>query len=277
MNVIGNEKVFEDLKKLGEKKKLGNAYIFFGEPSVGKRQVAEALAHHFESGHNEGDGEYLEETRIIEAREEESIGIDAIRDIRNFLWQKPIKSNYRTVIIDEANLLTSQAQNAILKIAEEPPAYALIILILANPEALLPTVVSRFQKIYFSRLTDEAIETFLIDQMKMTKEKAKEIASKSFGRPGRAVRLIKDKATIKYEKTAAIILKTQKPEVPKALFDGQKNLGLLAESLLSELRKDTIKNADKIKSLLERFRVVYQYNTNKRLQLETALWTTSKK
>src|SRR3989338_6176674 len=56
MNVIGNEKVFEDLKKLGEKKKLGNAYIFFGEPSVGKRQVAEALAHHFESGAKEKNG-----------------------------------------------------------------------------------------------------------------------------------------------------------------------------------------------------------------------------
>ena len=93
-----------------------------------------------------------EETLIIEPDEKGTIGIDIIRSLKYFLWQKPANSKLRTVIIKESENLTNQAQNAALKIVEEPPESSLIIFITKNVENLLPTLTSRLQKIHFPEI-----------------------------------------------------------------------------------------------------------------------------
>lgn len=74
---------------------------------------------------------------------ETSIGIEQIRQIQHFLSKKPIQSSHNTVIIYDAHLLTLPAQNALLKVLEEPPGNSLIYLVTSSPDTLLPTVLSR--------------------------------------------------------------------------------------------------------------------------------------
>ncbi len=72
-----------------------------------------------------------------------SISIDEIRGLKGHIYQKPIAGEYKIIIIKEADTLTPQAQNALLKVLEEPPSHAIIILISNSSKNLLPTILSR--------------------------------------------------------------------------------------------------------------------------------------
>ncbi len=84
---------------------------------------------------------------IERLEDKNSIGIDQTRGLIKYITQKPFSSRYKYVIIKEAHLLTPEAQNALLKILEEPPTYATIILEAKNLKSLLPTVISRCQRV----------------------------------------------------------------------------------------------------------------------------------
>ncbi|HEX8931645.1 MAG TPA: hypothetical protein VF810_00640 [Patescibacteria group bacterium] len=77
----------------------------------------------------------------------QSLGIEDIKQIQKKIFLKPIKSKVKAIVIDEAELLTIEAQNALLKILEEPPNHTLIILATDTKETLLPTIISRCQVI----------------------------------------------------------------------------------------------------------------------------------
>jgi len=141
----------------------------------------------------------LSDMKLIEPGENNSIGIDAIREIKHFLWQKPTVSSRRTLIIDDAELMTAEAQNALLKVTEEPPASSLLILVAADIESILPTILSRLPKIYFGAVAQKEIERWI---------KAKDVAAKSFGKPGLAWRLINDEVLQKNIELAEKLLKT---------------------------------------------------------------------
>jgi len=127
------------------KDKLTHGYLLFGPKNGQKLVAARCLVNYLENKKWEEPRSVLLDSLLIE----DDPGIDIIRNIQQFLWQKPVKSSRRAVIISRAQKLTPQAQNAILKIAEEPPPMGLLILIAEQPEALLGTVISRFQKIFF--------------------------------------------------------------------------------------------------------------------------------
>src|ERR1700733_12334468 len=129
--LIGHKGIIGDMKKLAEKGQLSHGYIFYGPSMVGKRMIAVGLAKFLETGEFDSlkEHEVLQDYTVITSPNKNSIGIDAVREIRHFLWQKPVASLKRTLIIDEAELLTTEAQNALLKIAEEPPASSLLILV----------------------------------------------------------------------------------------------------------------------------------------------------
>lgn len=170
---------------------LAHGYIFHGPPRIGKRHFARALASFLEGREFAPAAGVLNDLLEMEA-ESGSIGIDAVREMRSFLWQKPTVSSRRTVIIDEAESLTDEAQNAILKIAEEPPESALIILVSSDPERFRATVASRFQKVFFSIVPRSDIQAWLEAEHGQTPEEAARIAQKSAGQPGLAYRLIRD-------------------------------------------------------------------------------------
>jgi DNA polymerase III delta prime subunit len=80
---------------------------------------------------------------VLSLQPEKSLGIDAVRQVQHFLSRKPLMSDHNTVIINAAETLTLPAQNALLKILEEPPGNSQIYLVTSQPDLLLPTILSR--------------------------------------------------------------------------------------------------------------------------------------
>lgn len=156
------EKQIADLLLLHEHGQLGHAYIFFGDPGIGKFGAAKEFARRIETGLNHvSEVRPLTDTQIFPPDDKGVIGIDAARSIKSFLYEKPFISPRRIAIVDRAQLMTPEAQNAMLKIAEEPPESALLILVMPDPEILWPTLRSRFQKIYFSSPPRKEMQTKL--------------------------------------------------------------------------------------------------------------------
>src|SRR3989344_9614760 len=122
--IYGYDKLVKTFKDLSLKDNLSHGYIFFGESEIGKATFARCLANFMEFGEFTESNHVLTECLNIKPDFKESdgiIGIDAIRDIKQFLYALPVNSKRRIVLIQDAEALTAQAENAILKIAEEPP------------------------------------------------------------------------------------------------------------------------------------------------------------
>ena len=165
--MIGHEKNLKDLKESMKAGTLGHGYIFFGPAMVGKKAAALAFAKHLEAsgeGASEDSHITLSDVKVIEPGENNSIGIDASREAKHFLWQKPTVSVRRTLIINDAELMTTEAQNALLKVAEEPPASSFLILVTSDIESIMPTITSRLPKIYFGTVAQKEIEAWLVVQ-----------------------------------------------------------------------------------------------------------------
>jgi len=152
--IIGHSQLVRDFKELIKRNRLSHSYVFFGEPEVGKFYFAKHFAAFLETGKFELTKKPLQDSLLLK----DAKGIDAMRELKSFLWQKPIISLYKLVVINDASSLTPQAQNAILKITEEPPESAVLILIVNQLENLIPPLRSRLQKIYFGRLTNDEMK-----------------------------------------------------------------------------------------------------------------------
>ena len=146
----------------------------------------------------------MEDAHIIQPDEEGTIGIDAVREIKTFVYQKPNFSKYRTLILDEAERMTEAAENALLKVAEEPPESSLIILIVREPELLSATLRSRFQKIYFGEWSEADLEEYLKKDKKYPASDAKKLAKLSGGKVGLAILLKTDE---EFKKRMEVALK----------------------------------------------------------------------
>ena len=95
-----------------------------------------------------------------------SIGIDEIRgQLINDVGIRPYESPYKIYIVNDADKLTLQAQNALLKTIEEPPAYAVILLLADNPDALLPTITSRCVLLSLKPVGDRLVKDYLMERM----------------------------------------------------------------------------------------------------------------
>ncbi len=152
------DKLVSNFKALIENGRLSHAYLFFGGDKMfceEKFGFCHCLANFLENGIFEEPSQLLRETLIISSDEKGTIGIDSIRDLKYFLWQKPVNSTRRIAIIKEAENLTGEAQNAALKIVEEPPESSLIIFISNVEDDLFPALASRLQKIYFPQPTKQ--------------------------------------------------------------------------------------------------------------------------
>ncbi|MBI2013764.1 MAG: hypothetical protein HYS87_02995 [Candidatus Colwellbacteria bacterium] len=272
--IIGHKNIEKIFKKLAKENKLSHAYIFFGEPQVGKYTFASALASLLENNKFETPTRQLRECLILKPVND-SIGIEEIRDLKIALYQKPISSRYRMAIIDNADALTYQAQNAILKIAEEPPEHGLLVLISSNTENLLPTLNSRFQKIYFPTVTESEISILLKENYSLNAEEADKISKTSFGRPGRAIALLTDKSLKESESLAKSYLKNQtnRAKVVAELSSAENKEKILPflYSLVTIMSANVRENYKQIGKILRRISLIKEYNTNKRMQLEAAL------
>lgn len=263
--MVGHEDKINLFKKLADNNKLFHAYFFFGEPRVGKFLFAVSLANYLECGIFSAEGGFasggeeskkiLEETLIVSPDEKNTIGIENARKLQNFLFQSPIFSKKRTVIIRDAENLTSEAQNALLKTVEDNPPFSLIIFISSDENSLLPALSSRLQKIYFSRVAESEIEKYLknVFSKEKSKKNIKEAAKASLGRPGRAIVLLKIKNT-KFDLDEIV--------------NNNGNIDEFFENKLIELRNSGYKDINSVKETLKRLSLIKMFNTNKKLQLK---------
>lgn len=97
-----------------------------------------------------------------------SIKIEQIRELQKRIQEKPIISSRKVYIIDDADLMTQESQNCLLKTLEEPPAFSTIILIGSNENAFLPTIKSRCMILHFQKIEDEEMRAYLANQFGLT-------------------------------------------------------------------------------------------------------------
>lgn len=192
---IGHERLARDFERLISENALGHGYLFFGPRRVGKRLFAISLARMLEQGDFSESGEGrppLGDMLLIAPKEGAAgIGIDEIRELKQFLSQTPFTSPRRTAIVNDAQLLTDEAQNALLKITEEPPRSALILLVTDDPESLKTTLRSRFAQVSFSAISAAQMATWLA-QRGLKEKEAADIARKAKGHPGLAWMMLYD-------------------------------------------------------------------------------------
>ncbi len=138
-----------------------HATVVIGPSGSGKQTVATKLAESILNLPPNGLRDYPYKA-IISSEEGKAIGIEAVRQLEHFLSLKvPTDSQHnRVVIIEDAHLLTTEAQNALLKTLEEPPTGTLIIMTANNEQALLPTIRSRAQAIQIKKPDQAAVAAY---------------------------------------------------------------------------------------------------------------------
>lgn len=199
-DIIGQEQIKEHLQSAITSKKISHAYIINGEKSSGKEFIANVFAMALQCENPRGAEPCQEchsckqalsanQPDIIKVQHEKpnTISVDDIRtQINNDVAIKPYSSPYKIYIINEAEKMNTQAQNAILKTLEEPPEYAVIILLTANVNALLPTVLSRCVVLNMKPVSDEQMKRYLMEEIRIPDYKAAVCAAFARGNVGKA-------------------------------------------------------------------------------------------
>ena len=169
--IIGNEKIKQELELTIKLNKMSHSYMFLGTSGIGKKMIAKEFAKmilcqgqqkycnkcksciEFDSNNNP-DFQLIEPEGV-------SLKIDKIRQVQKKIIEAPIISEKKVYIIDDADLMTTEAQNCLLKTLEEPPEFVTIILIGSRENNFLSTIKSRCTIIKFQDIENEKIKQYL--------------------------------------------------------------------------------------------------------------------
>lgn len=173
-NLIGNDKIKDMLKNNIVNNNIVHSYMFIGPEGIGKNIFAHdfaemimCLSNDFQEkscGKCKSCIEYETKNNpdFFEIKPDgKSIKIDQIRSMQEKVIEKPIISNKKVYIINNADLMTEEAQNCLLKTLEEPPEYIVIILIVTNETKILPTIKSRCMKIGFNKIDEKSFTQYI--------------------------------------------------------------------------------------------------------------------
>lgn len=199
-NIIGHEQNIEHLENAIENGQVSHAYIFNGEDGIGKMTTAKAFVKVLlcESKNSCGTCQSCIQIDsgnhpdvIYVTHEKAGITVDDIRDqVNQSVFVKPYSSDYKVYIIDEADKMNAAAQNALLKTIEEPPAYAVIILLSNNKESFLETIVSRCVVLNFGPLKESQVREYLHSHYDNMNGREDLAVSYSMGNIGKAKKVI---------------------------------------------------------------------------------------
>ena len=172
-----------------------HAYLFHGPPGVGKRRVARAFGHALLGTTREFHPDLYELDALGEM-----IRIDAIRELRRDLHMRPFEADRRVYLVHRAHLLNEDAADALLKDLEEPPPYAVIVLIADDLGPLPGTILSRCQLVPFHRLSERAIRELVDARAPQLDEQSRaSLARVAAGRLDRMERLLDPAAAARRE------------------------------------------------------------------------------
>lgn len=219
-DVVGHRDIIQYIKDAVGQNKVSHAYILNGQRGSGKKMLANlfAMTLQCESGKPEPCGECRSciqanngnQPDIITVKHEKpaSISVDDVRtQINGDIMIKPYSSPYKVYIVPEADLMTVQAQNAILKTIEEPPEYAVIFLLTENADSLLPTIRSRCVMLKLRNIKDKLVKKYLMEQMQVPDYQADLCAAFAQGNIGRAIMLAKSEHFNEIKEDAVQLMK----------------------------------------------------------------------
>ena len=219
-DVVGHTHIIQYIQTAVKQKKLSHAYILNGQRGSGKKMLARlfAMTLQCESGQEDPCGvcrscvqtKGNNQPDIITVKHEKpaTISVDDIREqLNGDIMIKPYSSPYKIYIIPEADLMTDQAQNALLKTLEEPPEYAIIFLLTENADRLLATIRSRCVMLKLRNIKDKLVKKYLMEQMQIPDYQADVCAAFAQGNIGRAVMLAKSEHFNEIKEEAIQLLK----------------------------------------------------------------------
>ena len=169
-NIIGNEKIKQTFLDALNSGNISHSYLFVGKAGIGKKQFAKEIAKKVMCLRDEKcetcqklNANSNPDFQIIDP-DGKSIKIEQIRNMQSKILEKPIISSKKVYIIDNSELMSEESQNCLLKTLEEPPEYAMIILISSNENRIIQTIKSRCIIVRFEDLTNEEISKYLNTQ-----------------------------------------------------------------------------------------------------------------
>lgn len=201
-DVVGHKDIINYIRNAVREDKVSHAYMLNGERGAGKKMLANLFAATLlcEKGgpdpcnecHSCRQAESGNHPDIIKVTHEKpnSISVDDIREqVNHTIMIKPYQGPYKVYIIPQADMMTPQAQNALLKTIEEPPEYAVIMLLTENVDTLLPTINSRCVMLKLRNIKDTLIKKYLMETMQVPDYKADMCTAFAQGNMGRAIML----------------------------------------------------------------------------------------
>lgn len=240
---IGNENLIEFLDRSLDQHKLAQTYVFAGSEDLGKSTVALAFARNLiiSDVAETRDFSSVNSDLHILSREpgKKNISIEAVRDFIKMLSLSSFLNSYKIGIIKEAETLSPEAANALLKTLEEPREKVIIILLTSSVDLLIPTIVSRSQVLYFYPVAFETVYDYLIKELNLGRSDAKDMAALAAGRPLLAAKFVQDEAIYDTQlATARLFLSFFNSNIPKrlkALSDYLTGNGPLSASKASDI------------------------------------------
>ena len=254
-NVIDNDLIKEQLSSSVEGGMVYHAYIIEGEKGIGKLNLALDFASYLVGDENRVMSGNHPDVILVTHDKPESIGVEEIRtqvndtaDIRPYMAEKKI------YIINEAEKLTPQAQNALLKTLEEPPSFVVIMLLCTDEKKLLSTISSRCVKLKMKPATDAGIAEFVKKKFDIDEDELQVIVAFAAGNPGKALRIAGSEDFRKlYEETMA-------------LCSNIKNMGAHEiQAAVKRIRKLPVSQDDFFDLLQLRYRDLMMYKVTKDL------------
>lgn len=219
-DIVGQEQIKEHLQNAIAMNKVSHAYIIHGERNAGKEFIARvfAMTLQCEKGETEPCGECHSckqalgnnqpDIIYISHEKPNTIGVEDIRSqINGDIGIKPYSSPRKIYIINEGEKMTPQAQNALLKTLEEPPEYAVILILTTNVDALLPTVLSRCVVLNMKPVSDVLVKKYLMEQLSIPDYKANICVAFARGNIGKAKMLASSEEFEKVKEEAITLVK----------------------------------------------------------------------
>lgn len=262
--VKGHEHIIKNLKSALKNGKTSHAYIISGPDGVGKKTVADAFARALQCEEYDGDscgkcvscrsfdnGNHPDVFYVVPTKTK-SLSVDDIRDqlIKNSEI-KQYKYKYKVFIVDNADTMTNQAQNALLKTLEEPPHYVVILLLAESIDSFLPTIISRCVNLKLNPLSAGEVKEYLVEKENADAEKADFYAEYSQGCIGKAVELMQSEDFAEKRKT-----------VLECIMEASD--GGVIEAMNSAKKLEAYKGDNTVLDIAEMFfRDVLVYNTTK--------------
>jgi DNA polymerase-3 subunit delta' len=277
-DILGHNDIKSDLISEAKDGRESHAYIFAGPAGVGKFSAALAFSSFLLCGNKSGSDScgvcknckmslnfehpdvriVTNELYGVKSGASEQISVDTVRKMKSEVFIKPY-GDKKIYIVPNAEKLTVQAQNSLLRILEEPPPYSTIILVCENLDAILPTVLSRCVLIRFGKVEKADICDYLANAVKIDVETAKIIAQISGGSVEKALNLSKnvEALDLRHNVIEGIVKLSGGKFADSYRFSAflQKNkaradfVGGIIQSFLSDLVKIKFESAEPIENL----------------------------